>query len=898
MEREKKPKFDAPDSFQGLEKKLIPGVFDYPHLFDLVLEHSSGLILLVDKEGTILSVNQSGANLLNGEPRDFVGKHFSEVFPDEYAEQRDEDMRKLIETGEKIVFQRPLIVGGRKAWLQTTAEPVRDPNGDVSWIFILSKDVTEQKEAEEALSETQAYYQALFQNAQEAIFLVNDEANILDANPAACEISGYSRRELVSSGAQDFFSSVGPLTRENIGDLMSEAGSLRGVAQFRTKDGAIIEMDYYMVGNIQPGQHLLVGRDVTEQKKIEHALFESEERYRRLFDSANDSIFLMDGDRFVSCNQATIEMYGCKDEFEVLNHTPWDFSPELQPDGKDTREKGTELIKSALAGEPQQFYWKHLKRNGTPFDAEVSLNAIVLRGKTFIQAIVRDITDRIQAEKELRESEARYSSLVNVSPNLILIVQDGKFVFANPAGAKILGYENSQDAIGQPVAQAISEKSRQQIFEPTLRNPEERMNEPAILEIHQPDGGTRMVESISIPYRYRERPASLVIGIDVTEKITQESMLSNFYKVAPLGVGVMVERKFVQFNERFCQMTGYSPEELADLDTRMLYFSDEEYESVGQQKNRQIKQSGIGMVETRFKRKDGSGIDVLLSSIPIDPDDVSKGLNTTALDISDRKRAEQMLKNLNEELEERVKLRTKQLEDKTVELESFSYSISHDLRAPLRAIHGFSQILWEEHASEWDEDSRHYLDNIISASQKMDKLIDGLLLLSRLGQKTIMLVPTDLSTIAREVFKSLSIQEPDRKIEFTASPCPQVWVDQQLMETALTNLIANAIKFTRTRSKARIEFGAQTRGEKPLFFVRDNGIGFDPKYADKLFSPFQRLESESDFEGTGIGLSIVRRIVERHQGTIWVEAEEDGGATFYFTLNADPSATLPENYEE
>ena len=161
-----------------------------------------------------------------------------------------------------------------------------------------------------------------------------------------------------------------------------------------------------------------------------------------------------------------------------------------------------------------------------------------------------------------------------------------------------------------------------------------------------------------------------------------------------------------------------------------------------------------------------------------------------------------------------------------------------------------------------------------------------------------MLVPTDIGEIAEQVFANLSTQIHHREIEFRTSPGPKVWVDQKLIETALTNLIANAVKFTRPREKALIEFGVETRDDNPVFYIKDNGVGFDQKYAEKLFSPFQRLERESDFEGTGIGLSIVKRIVERHDGKIWVQAKEGRGATFYFTLNADPSVSLPDNYEE
>ena len=299
-------------------------------------------------------------------------------------------------------------------------------------------------------------------------------------------------------------------------------------------------------------------------------------------------------------------------------------------------------------------------------------------------------------------------------------------------------------------------------------------------------------------------------------------------------------------------------------------------------------------VEAHLVRKNGSTVPVQLSLSHIPTEDPSPGICVVASDLTAQKYIQEQVHRLNAELEKRVDVRTAELQEANKELEAFSYAVAHDLRAPLRHLHGFSEMLHHDPDSTLSPDARHCIEAITKATVRMETLVGHLLSLSRLGRQSLSRRSVDLEQLVREVLDELVPDYSERQLEWRIGSLARAICDPALVKVLLTNLLSNALKFTRPRSPAIIEVGEEIQNGELVVFVRDNGVGFDMNYADRLFGVFQRLHHDNDFEGTGVGLATVRRIVQKHGGKIWAEARVNAGATFYFTLGAVLPIDQPE----
>jgi len=349
---------------------------------------------------------------------------------------------------------------------------------------------------------------------------------------------------------------------------------------------------------------------------------------------------------------------------------------------------------------------------------------------------------------------------------------------------------------------------------------------------------------------------------------------------APVGVSQLDRQgRWLRCNPKLCEITGYGREELLGLNLRDQIHPDDLGTDIRHGARPPGVDSDVIDRELRFIRKDGQAVWVHMRSAMVNTTTGgARFIVGVVSDISARKRVEEELRRLNETLERKVAERTR-------ELEAFSYSVAHDLRSPLRAIDGYSQLVLSDNADKLDAESIGYLQRMRVASQRLGDLIDDLLELSQVSRTELNRQEVDLAGMALHVVSEYRERQPERKVAFSAPEELKAQADPYLARILLDNLIGNAWKYTGRVAQAKIEFGlAEDIGAQGVYYVRDNGSGFDMAFADKLFQPFERLHQVSEFEGTGIGLSIVHRIVTRHEGRIWAESRKGEGATFYFTL--------------
>jgi PAS domain S-box-containing protein len=374
--------------------------------------------------------------------------------------------------------------------------------------------------------------------------------------------------------------------------------------------------------------------------------------------------------------------------------------------------------------------------------------------------------------------------------------------------------------------------------------------------------------------------------------LSSEERYRSLVELSPDALFVEIGDRIVFINSAGVKLLGASsPDQIVGRPVQEFVHAEDW--STAHKRLRQLREDGkpLPFIEQKLVQLDGSPVDVEIAAAPL----VFAGkaaAQVIAHDIRQRKRAEEEIRSLNTDLEQRVKERTVELEAANKELEAFSYSVSHDLRAPLRHIEGFVEILSTTSAESLDEESRRHLETIAGSAKQMGRLIDDLLTFSRTARAELTKALTDLTGLVEGVIRDLSQEARNREVQWVIGTLPNVEADHALLRQVLLNLLGNALKYTRTRKQARIEVGSTRDQNDHVIFVRDNGVGFDMRYAHKLFGVFQRLHRASDFEGTGVGLANVRRIIHRHGGRAWAEAELNKGATFYFSLPRGTSVKL------
>jgi len=502
-------------------------------------------------------------------------------------------------------------------------------------------------------------------------------------------------------------------------------------------------------------------------------------------------------------------------------------------------------------------------------------------------AVKQEILERKEAELSLRIREASFreqAELLDLTHDAIFVRSlDGKILYWNRGAERLYGW--TRDDVRGKVTHEILETRFPKPVEEILAGVIESGSWEGELA-HRCQDGSQV--TVSSRWALRRDSAGKPLSIlesnrDITHRKREEEKFRNLLESAPDAIVIVDSRGRIQLvNAQTERLFGYTRAELSGQRVEMLIPSRYQASHVTSReeyvRSPHPRAMGAGL-ELYGRHKDGNEIPVEVSLSPLQTEEGTL-ISSAIRDVSSRRRIEEEIRKLNSELRQKVA----ELSAANRDLESFSYSVSHDLRAPLRHIDGFARILKEEHASQLSEEGIRYLDRVLQAANHMGQLVDDLLNLARIGRKDMVRQRVRLDELVREAMSDLPPEVSERQIEWRIEPLAEAECDPGLVKLVLVNLLSNAVKFTKDRQPAVIEVGTRDTEKGKAFVVRDNGVGFDPKYADKLFGVFQRLHRQEDFAGTGIGLATVQRIVHRHGGEVWAESAPGQGAAFFFTL--------------
>ncbi|MDJ1493971.1 PAS domain S-box protein [Cytophagaceae bacterium DM2B3-1] len=828
-------------------------------------ENMREIFVVFDQELRYVYVNKA-AELNAGLDRKYIlGKKSHELFDDEMSQAIEFHVQKVIDTGTSSNSTTTFQYKSQWVYLVINLYPTTTKGA-----FAIIQNVTEEVMAE-------FRFKDLAESITEPIVMLDQDFRYIYWNKATERSTGKLLKNILGKTplealGEEYYNQY--RDRFDTYQRVMKTGIQEVVSTTVIRDERLTYLEIAVYPTQQKGV-LAITRNIT-------ARIEAEKNYHELGESITDSILLLDKELRYQYMNAIAEEYAGFRLAEVKGRTLEDvLQGQLSSDhleiAKDRVNVYKQVMETGVSTELDDVEYYRNEERRVHIYVYPSIRGGVL-------VISRDVSKLYQAEQNYRDLA---DSITDI---FFSLDKDLRYTYYNRASEKFTG-RSSEQVIGKNVYDILTGLKGSPIEEKILEALNTKSPQIFTNEIwHQ---GQHYYHRM---YFYPTRSGVSVLARDITERMQltkkleeDKQQLELALRSGELGLWDWnIETGDIDYNDQWLEILGYKRGELVQrIESWIDLIHPEDLESVTDIMNRHLKnRTSYYQAELRLLTKSGTWKWIYDMGKVIVRDENGKPIRATGIimDITQKKQYELKIEQLNEELEQKVKERTVQLIAANKELEAFSYSVSHDLRIPLRSIDGFSRALQEDYAEKLDSEGVEYLNTIRSATQKMGQLIEDLMKLAKVTKSEVNKETVDLSTIAYSIVKDLQKESPRRKVVTHISDDLIVMGDEKLLGIALQNLLSNAWKYTGKREETVIELGKITESETPIYYIKDNGVGFDMKYADKLFQPFQRLHSKRDFEGTGVGLATVQRIIAKHGGHIWTEAVPDKGATFFFTL--------------
>jgi len=868
----------------------------------LVASVNDVAIFMVDVSGHIATWNSGAASIKGYEESEVIGRSIDILYPagDAAAGLPQTNLKKALETGHYETQGYRVRKDGSQFYADIIFTPLYD-EGKLYGYSKVTRDITAKRKAEERLQ----FLATIAENIQDPIISSDENSNISRWNSGAEKLLGWKTDEVIGKNITEIIQPIYPhQSREEIIATFSSEGFWHGELIYHTKAGlklnilATISHLKDAAGQIKG--ILILARDITARKKAEEALYQLNQQLEQKVKERTEAIYKTEI-RFRSLIENSAEGVSLLDsEGNVLYRSP-SASNIL---GDNSTKKVLEMahpvnlvdFKRKFAasldapGQPIPYQVQYLHHGGhyswfegtfTNLQHIESVNAVV--------ANFRDVTARKSAEDRLLKQEQQYRYLFENNPMPMWIEDETseQFLDVNISAVDHYGY-NRQEFIAMNTREIRLGTEKISLQEAVgIHTPKAATHNKTVWEHVKKNGSIINVEVSAHPITFQNRAARLVLSNDVTDQkraeekiIKSEEHYRMLVEQSPNGIFLADQNGYyLDANEAACKMMGYSRSEIISLHLTDMLAVEELPRLPAVLADLQM--GKIVTSDWKFKRKDHTIYFGELVGRQL-PDGRYQGI---VQDITLRTEVAKKIQKINAELEERVLVRTAQLKKTSEEMEAFSYSVSHDLRAPLRAIVGFASILEEDYVNKLDPEAKRIIRVIINNTVKMGRLIDDLLSFSRMGRQELVKLRINTGELVRQIIVEQNGQhEKNQPVNWLIGELPPSFGDQNTMRQVWVNLISNAVKYSGKVTQPVIEIGASAKEHMTTFWIKDNGVGFDPKYKAKLFKVFQRLHSHSDFEGTGIGLAIVEKIISRHGGEVWADAEPVKGATFYFSI--------------